>query len=70
MKFRILLSFVAVPLLAGCSVSPPLFAARPADPDARVPRIAYQSVSGEVMSFRPATPKGWEDLNRRVTPAQ
>lgn len=55
--------------LAACSAAPvPTYLARPADPSIRVPAPAYQSVSAGMNSFRPAEPKDWRDLNRRVGP--
>lgn len=58
-------------LLGACSVAPvPVHLARPADPVARVPAVAYQSVTAGVTTMRPAEPKNWRELNRRVGPQQ
>ncbi|MCA0418638.1 MAG: hypothetical protein LCH80_07945 [Proteobacteria bacterium] len=55
--------------LGACSVSAlPDHLARPADPNARVPAITYGSVTAGAASFRPAEPKDWRELNRRVGP--
>lgn len=55
--------------LGACSVAPvPVYLAQPADPNARVPALSYQSVSAGLTSMRPAEPKDWRDLNRRVGP--
>jgi hypothetical protein len=66
------LSFAALGLALGaCSVAPvPLYLAQPADPNARVPVQAYQSVSAGLISMRPAEPKDWRELNRQVGPQQ
>jgi hypothetical protein len=57
--------------LGACSVPPvPVHLARPAEPSARVPSVAYQSVTAGVASMRPAEPKNWRELNRRVGPQQ
>ncbi|MCA0423693.1 MAG: hypothetical protein LCH61_10265 [Proteobacteria bacterium] len=41
---------------------------RAADPNVKVPIAGYQSVSSGNTSYMPVTPKGWEELNRRVGP--
>ncbi len=53
--------------LSACATAP-AYLEKPADPAAKVPRQTYQPVAGATRTFRPASPKGWEDLNRRVTP--
>jgi hypothetical protein len=63
-------AFVAL-ALGACSVAPvPVHLARPADPSARVPAVGYQSVTAGVTAMRPAEPKNWRELNRRVGPQQ
>ncbi|WP_454655848.1 hypothetical protein [Bosea beijingensis] len=55
--------------LGACSVAAvPDHLARPADPNVRVPALAYRSVTDGAASFRPAEPRDWRDLNRRVGP--
>ncbi|TQI73734.1 hypothetical protein FHT98_1471 [Bosea sp. AK1] len=55
--------------LGACSVSAvPDHLARPADPNARVPAVTYGSVTAGAASYRPAEPKDWRELNRRVGP--
>lgn len=57
--------------LGACSVTQmPTYLARPADPNVRVPEHRYQSVSAGTASLRPAEPKDWRELNRRVGPQQ
>jgi hypothetical protein len=56
-------------VLGACTVSAvPDHLARPADPNARVPAVTYHSVTAGAASFRPADPKDWRELNRRVGP--
>lgn len=40
----------------------------PSDPDARVPRAPYQSVTAATKTYRPVAPLPWDELNRRVAP--
>jgi hypothetical protein len=55
--------------LGACSAVPvPGYLARPADPDIRVPALAYQSISAGSATLRPAEPKDWRELNRQVGP--
>lgn len=55
--------------LGACTVSAvPDHLARPADPNARVPAVGYRSVTAGAATFRPAEPKDWRELNRRVGP--
>ncbi len=55
--------------LGACSVAAvPDHLARPADPNVRVPALTYRSVTAGAASFRPAEPRDWRDLNRRVGP--
>lgn len=55
--------------LGACTISTvPDHLARPADPNARVPAVTYGSVTTGAASFRPAEPKDWRELNRRVGP--
>lgn len=67
--------FAKVPLLmtlgvalSACSATVPEHLARPADPNARVPALAYRSVTAGASSVRPAEPGDWRELNRRVGP--
>lgn len=67
------LPVVAVVVLAaslGACIAPPKIVSGPSPDDAsvRVPALAYQPVTGGVKSYRPVEPKGWEELNRQVTP--
>lgn len=69
------MTLVKVPFLAGiglalgaCSATVPDHLARPADPNVRVPAVAYRSVTAGAASFRPAEPKDWRELNRQVGP--
>ena len=56
-------------VLGACSVSAvPDHLARPADPNARVPAVTYGSVTAGAATYRPAEPKDWRELNRRVGP--
>ncbi len=69
MPQKLLLATLAAIALGSCAVTPvPLHLARPADPSARVPALAYQSVSAGLTSMRPAEPKNWRELNRQVGP--
>ncbi len=55
--------------LGACSVSAvPDHLARPADPNARVPAVTYSSVTAGAAAYRPAEPKDWRELNRRIGP--
>lgn len=54
--------------LGGCVGAAPAYLAAPADPNARVPAVRYDSVAGQTKTFRPVGPKDWEELNRRVGP--
>lgn len=48
---------------------PRVFGGRdPSDPDARVPRATYQSVTAATKTYRPVAPLPWDELNRRVAP--
>lgn len=57
-------------MLLGACVAPPRIASgpSPADASVRVPALSYQPVTAGVQTFRPVEPKGWEELNRQVTP--
>jgi hypothetical protein len=56
-------------VLGACTVPPKIAVGpNPADVSVLVPALAYQPVTGGVKSFRPVEPKGWEELNRQVTP--
>jgi hypothetical protein len=56
-------------VLGACAAAPvPGYLARPADPDIRVPTLAYQSVGAGSATLRPAEPKDWRELNRQVGP--
>jgi hypothetical protein len=56
-------------VLAACAAPPNVISgAHPADPSAKTPALAYATVTGGVKAFRPVEPKGWEELNRQVTP--
>ena len=71
MAAKLSLTALFVLTLGACAVAPvPVHLARPADPDARVPAVAYRSVTAGVISMRPAEPKNWRELNRRVGPQQ
>ena len=65
-----LAAIIAAGMLLGACVAPPVIATGPSPTDAsvRVPALAYQPVTGGVKTFRPVEPKGWEELNRQVTP--
>ncbi|HXF52760.1 MAG TPA: hypothetical protein VNK52_01430 [Hyphomicrobiaceae bacterium] len=59
------------PAIAADHVEPPpraVGAGSPADPDAPVPFAPYRPLTEGTLSFRPVTPKGWEQLNREVAP--
>ena len=69
------MNWVKVPLLmaaglalGACSATIPDHLARPADPNARVPAVGYRSVTAGAASYRPAEPRDWRELNRRVGP--
>ncbi|MBA4221752.1 hypothetical protein [Bosea sp. (in: a-proteobacteria)] len=69
------MNLVKVPLLmavalalGACATTIPDHLARPADPNARVPAVAYRSVTAGAASFRPTEPKDWRELNRQVGP--
>lgn len=69
MALKLSCTAVSALVLGACSVAPvPVHLARPADPGIRVPAVAYQSVTAGVISMRPAEPKNWRELNRRVGP--
>jgi hypothetical protein len=69
-------TFVKVPIIAAtglalgaCTLAPvPEHLARPADPSVKVPAATYRSVTAGAAAFRPAEPKDWRELNRRVGP--
>lgn len=54
--------------LMGCSPTLPPYLLQPVDPNVRAPRMGYSSVTAGTRTFRPAEPKGWEELNRQVAP--
>ncbi|MGX1742435.1 hypothetical protein ACWIEX_12855 [Bosea sp. NPDC055353] len=70
------MTFVKVPIIAlvglalgACSLaSVPDYLARPADPNIKVPATGYRSVTAGAEALRPAEPKDWRELNRRVGP--
>ncbi|QEL24079.1 hypothetical protein FQV39_16960 [Bosea sp. F3-2] len=70
------MTLVKVPFLAAialalgaCTMSAvPDHLARPADPNVRVPAVAYRSVTAGAATLRPADPKDWHELNRQVGP--
>lgn len=64
---RTLIAITLASALSACATPPP-YLERPADPSAKIPRVGYQPVAGETKTYRPVNPKGWEELNRRVTP--
>lgn len=72
------MTFVKVPFVAAaglalgaCSLAPvPEYLARPADPAVKVPATRYGSVTAGAAALRPAEPKDWRELNRRVGPQQ
>lgn len=71
MALKLFLSAISGLALGACAVAPaPVYLARPADPDIRVPPVAYRSVTAGVATLRPAEPKNWRELNRRVGPQQ
>jgi hypothetical protein len=60
----------AVMALGGCAVPlAPLVGADPADPEAKVASVGYQSTIAPYTSLRPTPPSGWKEQNRRVTPS-
>lgn len=71
MTAKLSLTALAALSLGACAVAPvPAHLARPADPGARVPPVAYHSVTAGVVSMRPAEPMNWREMNRRVGPQQ
>ncbi len=55
-------------LLAGCTTTvPPIAGRHPADASVAVAAPSYVAVSGAA-PLRPVDPKGWQELNRQVTP--
>ena len=64
---RILVFTFLTSVLSACA-SVPSYLERPADPGVKVPLAGYQPVAGDTKTYRPVGPKGWEELNRRVTP--
>lgn len=71
MAVKLILTAIPALALGACSVAPvPVHLARPADASAPVPAVAYRSVTAGVVSLRPAEPKNWRELNRRVGPRQ
>lgn len=55
-------------LLAGCTATvPPIAGRHPADASVAVAAPSYVAVSG-AKPLRPVDPKGWQHLNRQVTP--
>lgn len=54
--------------LGACAATPPRGLLAPADATARVPAVRYDTVTAGTKTFRPAEPKNWEELNRRVGP--
>ena len=68
LRLGLLSAFMPV-ALAACAAPPNVISGvHPADPAAKTPALAYATVTGGVKAFRPVEPKGWEDLNREVTP--
>jgi len=64
----LLLATLAI-VLGACAGKPlPDYLARPADPNVNVPAPAYQTVTAGSTVLRPAEPKDWRELNRRVGP--
>ena len=66
----LLLPFALAFFTHGCSGAPPppLTAADPSDPGARVPRVGYRSTIGSFKSQRPVEPAAWGEQNERVAP--
>ncbi len=58
-------------VIAGCSPPPPvpLAGPDPADPQARVPGVAYRSAVGPYVGRRPVEPSSWQDQNDQTAPA-
>jgi hypothetical protein len=54
--------------LGACAATPPRGLLAPSDANARVPSVRYDTVTAGTKTFRPAEPKNWEELNRRVGP--
>lgn len=66
----LLFSTLAV-TLGACAATPlPEHLGRPADPTVKVPALAYRSVTAGSLAYRPADPKDWRELNRKVAPQQ
>jgi hypothetical protein len=55
-------------LLGGCVTTALPLAKDPADPGVKVAGVGYRSTTASYVSLRPASPDGWQDQNRRVTP--
>ena len=55
--------------VGACAPPPaPQAGPHPADGALRVRPLAYRSVTGDSRAYLPVEPKGWEELNRSVTP--
>jgi hypothetical protein len=61
---------VAAPIVGGCAAPPASVVAGPdpANPQSRVARVGYQSVTGSYVSRRPVAPAPWSEQNERVAP--
>jgi hypothetical protein len=57
-------------LLSGCATAPPIVAIGPdpADPNAKVPRARYGSVTAGTADHGPVDPKPWTEQNQTVAP--
>jgi hypothetical protein len=66
LRFFIIASAAAS--LGACVAAPPRELLAPADANARVPGVRNDTVTAGTKTFRPAEPKNWEELNRRVGP--
>ncbi|WP_342359286.1 hypothetical protein [Terrarubrum flagellatum] len=68
MQIKIAATAVVALVAGGCAVERPSFIGRVDDPAAPMRAASYAPVMAGTQGYRPAEPKGWEELNRRVGP--
>jgi len=62
------MALVLTALLAACAPRERQAMIGAADATQTSSKLSYQSVAADAGNYRPVSPKGWEELNRRVAP--
>jgi hypothetical protein len=64
-----IVALFAQQVVTACAIAPPhAYLLAPGDPATPVPAFRYAPVTPAGRDYRPVEPRGWEDVNRDVTP--